>query len=127
MHGLKTWKNKRSVGGLQKGMMQNFFPPEQNHPRPTLSRFQRVEEKRLGECLDYKQPTNYIVKSTKYDDSYNVPVLTAGKVLFLGYTNEKDGIFSQDLPVVIFDDFTTTSQFVNFIQGEVICNENFKK
>jgi len=67
----------------------------------------------LGELLLYEQPTNYIVESTAYDDSYNIPVLTAGKSFVLGYTNEDFGIFDQ-LPVIIFDDFTTASQYVNF-------------
>ena len=69
--------------------------------------------KTLGECLDYEQPTKYIVKSTKYDDSYKIPVLTAGKSFILGYTNEIDGIFTQT-PVIIFDDFTTDTKFVDF-------------
>ena len=68
---------------------------------------------RFFELLDYRQPTNYIVKSTEYDDNYKTPVLTAGKSFIIGYTNEKEGIFNS-LPVIIFDDFTTATQFVNF-------------
>lgn len=68
----------------------------------------------LGELLIYEQPTNYIVKSTQYSDSYKTPVLTAGKSFLLGYTNEEDGVFKEDLPVIIFDDFTTASKFVDF-------------
>ena len=63
--------------------------------------------------LSYEQPTNYIVKYTNYKNEYKTPVLTAGKSFILGYTNEKDNIFSE-LPVIIFDDFTTESKFVNF-------------
>lgn len=70
--------------------------------------------KKLGDCLDYLQPTQYLVKSTAYGDSYETPVVTAGKTFILGYTNETDGVFNQPLPVIIFDDFTTASQFVNF-------------
>ena len=70
-------------------------------------------EYELGELLSYEQPTQYIVKTEDYDDSYPIPVLTAGKSFVLGYTNEKDGIYSK-LPVIIFDDFTTSSQFVSF-------------
>ena len=74
-----------------------------------------LKEYTLDELLPYEQPTKYIVESTKYDDSYETPVLTAGKSFILGYTDEKDGIFEKDrLPVIIFDDFTTASQFVNF-------------
>ena len=65
------------------------------------------------DLLDYEQPTRHIVRSTKYSDKYNTPVLTAGKSFIKGYTNETDGIF-EDLPVIIFDDFTTASQYVDF-------------
>ena len=70
-------------------------------------------EYELGELLLYEQPTAYIVNSTEYNDSYDIPVLTAGKSFILGYTNEKEGIFDA-LPVIIFDDFTTAIQYVNF-------------
>lgn len=69
----------------------------------------------LGELLLYEQPTKYIVKSTDYDDSYATPVLTAGKSFILGYTSEEEGLYPQDgLPVIIFDDFTTSSKYVDF-------------
>ena len=65
------------------------------------------------DLLKYEQPTKYIVESADYNDSFKIPVLTAGKSFILGYTNEKVGIFDK-LPVIIFDDFTTSAQFVNF-------------
>ena len=71
------------------------------------------KEYELGELLYYEQPTPYIVESTDYNDDYETPVLTAGKSFILGYTDEKEGIYDQ-LPVIIFDDFTTASQYVNF-------------
>lgn len=67
----------------------------------------------LEELLEYEQPTKYIVESTDYNDSYAIPVLTAGKSFILGYTNETSGVQNK-LPVIIFDDFTTSVQFVNF-------------
>lgn len=63
--------------------------------------------------LSYEQPTNYIVRNTAYKSEYKTPVLTAGKSFILGYTNEDDNIFSE-LPVIIFDDFTTESKYVDF-------------
>lgn len=72
------------------------------------------EEKELNESLDYLQPTQYLVQSENYSNNYETPVLTAGKSFVLGYTNEKDGIFNNKLPVIIFDDFTTDSKFVDF-------------
>lgn len=71
------------------------------------------KEYTLNELLPYEQPGAYIVKSTDYNDAYKTPVLTAGKTFILGYTNETEGIFDR-LPVIIFDDFTTASQYVNF-------------
>ncbi len=68
----------------------------------------------LGELLDYLQPTKYLVESTDYSDEYKTPVLTAGKTFILGYTNECKGVFEENLPVIIFDDFTTDSKFVDF-------------
>ena len=37
------------------------------------------KEYELGELLYYEQPTPYIVESTDYNDTYETPVLTAGK------------------------------------------------
>ena len=68
---------------------------------------------RLEDIVDYEQPTQYIVQSTNYSDAYKTPVLTAGKSFILGYTNETTGIYDQ-LPAIIFDDFTTDSRFVDF-------------
>jgi len=71
--------------------------------------------KKLGEVLEYEQPTKYLVNSTDYRDEYAIPVLTAGKSFLLGNTNEKNGIFPKEkLPVIIFDDFTTAIKFVDF-------------
>jgi type I restriction enzyme S subunit len=67
----------------------------------------------FDDLLDYEQPTKYLVRSTKYSDEYKTPVLTAGKSFIKGYTNEKDGVFCK-LPTIIFDDFTTATQFVDF-------------
>ena len=79
--------------------------------------FQEIsgETKKLGEILSYEQPTKYIVENDNYDDNNNIPVLTAGKTFILGYTDEETGVFkgSQE-PVIIFDDFTTSSHYVNF-------------
>ena len=75
-----------------------------------------VEWKKLGDLLDYEQPTSYLVNSTEYDESYNVPVLTAGQSLVLGYTNETEGIYqaSKENPTIIFDDFTTSFHWIDY-------------
>ena len=67
----------------------------------------------LENIIEYEQPTDYIVSSTNYDDSYLTPVLTAGKSFIIGYTDEEEGLYSK-LPCIIFDDFTTASKLVTF-------------
>lgn len=69
--------------------------------------------KKLNHFLDFEQPSKYLVKDAEYSDDYSIPVLTAGKTFLLGYTNETQGVFN-NLPVIIFDDFTTAIKFVNF-------------
>ena len=68
---------------------------------------------RLEDIVEYEQPQEYIVQSTEYSPRYKTPVLTAGKSFIIGYTNETKGVF-KDLPVIIFDDFTTDSKYVDF-------------
>ena len=70
-------------------------------------------ECRLEDFIEYEQPQAYIVNSTNYSDEYETPVLTAGKSFIIGYTNETNGIFN-NVPVLIFDDFTTDSKYVDF-------------
>ena len=74
-----------------------------------------IREVKLGEILEYEQPSMYIVKNTNYDKKFDTPVLTAGQSFILGYTNEKENIFkAKENPVIIFDDFTTASKYVDF-------------
>jgi type I restriction enzyme, S subunit len=102
----------------KKGLMQQLFPAEdETQPRLRFALFADAgewEDKTLDSCLDYLQPTPYLVSDTAYSDQYETPVLTAGKTFILGYTNEQHGIFKDNLPVIIFDDFTTATQLVNF-------------
>jgi type I restriction enzyme, S subunit len=74
-----------------------------------------VEFVKLGDILDYEQPTKYIVKCKDYQNE-GMPVLTAGQTFILGYTDETNGIYeaSRENPVIIFDDFTTSFHWVDF-------------
>ncbi|WP_334321047.1 restriction endonuclease subunit S [Gilliamella apicola] len=73
-------------------------------------------EKELIELLKYEQPTKYIVTNVDYNDNYKIPVLTAGQSFILGYTNDSKNIYKANTqqPVIIFDDFTTSSHYVDF-------------
>jgi type I restriction enzyme S subunit len=112
---LQALKQKKSLlEQYKRGVMQQIFSQEIRFKDDKGNEFGEWEEKKLGECLDYIQPTKYLVSSKEYDNTYNTPVLTAGKKFILGYTNETNGIFENNLPVIIFDDFTTATQFVDF-------------
>ncbi|WP_299329991.1 restriction endonuclease subunit S [uncultured Psychrobacter sp.] len=67
----------------------------------------------LRDLLSYEQPTKYIIDGNEFLEVGTTPVLTAGKSFILGYTEEAHGIY-RSLPTIIFDDFTTATQFVNF-------------
>ena len=68
---------------------------------------------KIKDVIDYEQPTSYIVNSDKYIVDGETPVLTANKAFFLGYTNEKDGIYDKS-DCIIFDDFTLDFKYVDF-------------
>ncbi|MGH2308142.1 restriction endonuclease subunit S [Aliarcobacter sp. ERUVET-8] len=107
-------KKEELLQQYKKSIMQKIFNQEIRFKADDGSEFCDWEEKKLGDILDYIQPTKYLVKDTEYNDSYTIPVLTAGKTFILGYTSETDGVFENNLPVIIFDDFTTANKFVNF-------------
>lgn len=71
------------------------------------------EVKKISELLCYERPDRFIVKSSEYEEKGNTPVLTANKSFILGYTYEDFGVY-HNLPVIIFDDFTTDSKYVDF-------------
>ncbi len=100
----------------KKALMQQLLTGKKRLVNPETGKafegeWRKVE---LGKLLDYKQPTPYLVKSTEYSNEYPTPVLTAGKTFILGYSDEDFGIFREELPAIIFDDFTTASKFVDF-------------
>lgn len=98
----------------KKGVMQKIFSQELRFRNDDGKEFPEWDEQSLEELLDYEQPTKYLVASTEYNESFATPVLTAGKTFILGYTNETAGIFKDELPVIIFDDFTTAFKYVTF-------------
>ena len=93
---------------LLKRINPKFEPCEKDNDLPNGWTLCKLED-----IVDYEQPQAYIVQSTEYMPQYKTPVLTAGKSFIIGYTNEEEGICT-NLPVIIFDDFTTDSKYVDF-------------
>jgi type I restriction enzyme S subunit len=94
---------------IRRGMMQQLLTGRTRLPNFTTP----WQSLRLAEVLEYEQPGKYLVSTTQQLDSGPVPVLTAGKTFVLGYTNDVDGVYKAH-PVIIFDDFTTASKYVDF-------------
>lgn len=106
-------KKKTLLETYKKGVMKKIFTQEIRFKDDNGKEFPDWDEKRLEDILNYEQPTKYLVDSTDYSDSYDLPVLTAGKSFILGYTDETTGVYS-NLPTIIFDDFTTSFHYVDF-------------
>lgn len=67
------------------------------------------------EVLEYEQPSKYLTNNiNKVNGLNNIPVLTANKAFILGYTEDQGGIYNPDNPIIIFDDFTTASKYIDF-------------
>ena len=71
------------------------------------------EKIKISDLLVYRRPDPYIVQSVEYTEQGDIPVLTANKAFILGYTDEASGV-CQDIPVIVFDDFTTDSKYATF-------------
>lgn len=103
---------------LKSAYLAEMFPAEGEHvPKRRFEGF--VDEwsfEKLGNLLIYEQPTKYLVNNTSYNDSNPVPVLTAGQSFILGYTHEINNVknATSEEPIIIFDDFTTSSHYVDF-------------
>lgn len=114
LHQRKLDKLKR----VKSAYLTEMFPAEGEHePKRRFTGFTGAwKQQKLGKILSYEQPSPYIVNSDNYNSKFNVPVLTAGKSFILGFTNEVEGIkkASESEPVIIFDDFTTGSHYVDF-------------
>ena len=113
-------EEQRQIGTFL-GYLDNLITLHQRNSADFVSRFfsdftNTWEQRKLGDIFKYEQPQAYIVESTEYDDKNDIPVLTAGQSFILGYTDERFGIkdANEENPVIIFDDFTTSSHYVDF-------------
>jgi len=94
---------------IKQGAMQELLTGKRRLPGFS----EKWEMARLGDLLDYERPDKYTVKDTEYIEKGQIPVLTANKSFILGFTNEDFGVYDKT-PVIIFDDFTTDSKYVEF-------------
>ncbi|GHN32002.1 type I restriction-modification system specificity subunit S [Lactobacillus delbrueckii] len=110
-------EKKRQLERLKSALLHKMFADKSGYPDVRFKGFNEAwTNRKLGNYFDYEQPTPYIVTNTNYSDKYNTPVLTAGQSFILGYTNEDTGVkfATYKEPVIIFDDFTTSTHLVTF-------------
>ena len=105
-------KKKQLLTQLKQGIVNFLITKNGQKPQLRFSGFNNNwESKSFEKLLNYEQPTKYIVKKADYI-SQGTPVLTANKSFVLGYTNETN--VYQNIPAIIFDDFTLESKYVDF-------------
>ena len=105
-------KKKQLLTQLKQGIVNFLITKNGQKPQLRFSGFNNNwESKSFEKLLNYEQPTKYIVKKADYI-SQGTPVLTANKSFILGYTNENN--VYQNIPAIIFDDFTLESKYVDF-------------
>ena len=103
---------KQLLTQLKQGIVNFLITKNGQKPQLRFSGFNNNwESKSFEKLLNYEQPTKYIVKKADYI-SQGTPVLTANKSFVLGYTNETN--VYQNIPAIIFDDFTLESKYVDF-------------
>ena len=103
---------KQLLTQLKQGIVNFLITKNGQKPQLRFSGFNNNwESKSFEKLLNYEQPTKYIVKKADYI-SQGTPVLTANKSFILGYTNETN--VYQNIPAIIFDDFTLESKYVDF-------------
>lgn len=103
---------KQLLTQLKQGIVNFLITKNGQKPQLRFNGFNNNwESKSFEKLLNYEQPTKYIVKKADYI-SQGTPVLTANKSFILGYTNETN--VYQNIPAIIFDDFTLESKYVDF-------------
>lgn len=95
--------------GFNKSIIKKILSQEIRFPGFTS----KWEDCKLSDLLDYEHPDKYISKNILPKSKLLTPVLTANKSFILGSTDETNGVFNE-LPVIIFDDFTTNKKYVDF-------------
>lgn len=98
---------------LNKELLNNIYELEKSVYRDLFTDINTNNLVELDEVIEYEQPTKYIVKKPNYDEDFDIPVLTPGKSLIKGFTNEKNNVFTK-VPIILFDDFNTSMQFVDY-------------
>ncbi len=70
---------------------------------------------KFSECLEKrKMGTKKSIQKTNYSSSGNFPIIDQGAEFIAGYTQEKEFVINEALPVIVFGDHTRISKYIDF-------------
>ena len=98
---------------LNNKLLNNIYELEKSVYRELFTDIDTNNLVKLDDLIEYEQPSKYIVNTVNFDEESDIPVLTPGKTLIKGFTNEKNNVFTK-IPIILFDDFNTSMQFIDF-------------
>lgn len=106
----------------KKGLLQNLFPRDgENVPKfrfPEFKNNEVWEEKKLSDLIYTITPPKKLL-TNQYLDKGSFPIIDQSQKYIVGWTNDKESIIREKLPLIIFGDHTCALKLINqpFAQG----------
>ena len=115
----------RKVAALKthkKGLMQQLFPREgETQPRLRFPEFQNAgewEESTVEEIIATVTPPKKL-QTADYGSEGEFPIIDQSQDAICGWTDDRDALISEGLPVIVFGDHTCALKYIDhpFVQG----------
>lgn len=115
----------RKVDALKahkKGLMQQLFPREgESQPRLRFPEFQNAGEwegSTVEEVISTITPPKKL-QTADYEPEGEFPIIDQSQDHVCGWTNDRDALIAEPLPVIVFGDHTCALKFIDhpFVQG----------
>jgi type I restriction enzyme, S subunit len=106
----------------KKGLMQQLFPREgETQPRLRFPEFQNAgewEESTVEEIITTVTPPKKL-QTADYRPEGEFPIIDQSQDAICGWTNDRDALIFNGLPVIVFGDHTCALKFIDhpFVQG----------